>query len=366
MKILHISDIRSTHTIRWVKDSIKRGHDVTVLSVGLGSLEDCRVIYMDPGDKPAPKWLRAIRYLLFLIRELLLVKTGGFDIVHVHYLRADLISYVATIHPRCFISVWGSDVRPVADGGYPQRIELRKKTLARAARVLAINTFLEDTVRAFSPTVKKIEIVPFAIETDKYVGKPYRSRGLDETWFCYAKLKLADYYGPDLAIKALSEVIKTCPGARLAMLGQGEKEYTDQLKELITKYGLQKYIKFFGVLNSEDLISFIAQNDVLLQPSRWESFGVVVLEAAALGKPSIATRVGGVSEIIIDGETGITINSENVEELTEAMILLIENPDLRQKYGKNAREFVRRLYDFDMHAARVDDFYHEMLNEKQL
>jgi glycosyltransferase involved in cell wall biosynthesis len=304
--------------------------------------------------------------MLFLIREFLLVKTGGFDVVHVHYLRGDLISYIATIHPRCFISVWGSDVRPVADGGDTRRVELRKKTLARAARIIAINSFLEDAVRSFSPAVKKIEIVPFAIETEKYIGKPYRSRGLNETWFCYAKLKLADYYGPDLAIKALGEVIKQCPMARLAMLGKGEKEYTDQLKELINTYGLNKYVKFYGVLNSEDLISFLAQNDVLLQPSRWESFGVVVLEAAALGKPSIATRVGGVSEIIIDGETGITVNSENVEELAEAMILMTENPELRQKYGKNAREFVRRLYDFDMHATRVNDFYNEMLNEKQL
>jgi len=365
LKILHISDITSVHTVRWISDSIKRGHDTTVLSVSPGTLENARVIYMDPGDEPAPMWLRAIRYLLFLMREWLLIKTGGFDVVHVHYLRADLIGYVATMHPACFISVWGSDVRPVADGGDPRRVEIRKKTLERAAKVLAINTFLEDTVLSLAPATRKIEVVPFAIETDKYEGKPYRSRGLNETWFCYAKLRLADYYGPDLAIKALSIVVNRCPGARLAMLGNGETEYIEQLKSLIEKHNLSKYIKFFGVLNSEDLMAFIAQNDVLLQPSRWESFGVVVLEAAALGKPSIATRVGGVSEIVIDGETGITVPSEDVKAMAEAMILLTEDIELRKSYGENAREFVRKLYDFNMHAMRVDDFYHEMLNGKQ-
>ncbi|NQU04500.1 MAG: glycosyltransferase family 4 protein [Calditrichaeota bacterium] len=365
MKILHITDITSVHAVRWIGDTIKRGHDVTVLSVSPGTLEGSRVIYLDPGDKPAPMWLRAFRYLIFLIKEWLLVKTGGFDIVHVHYLRADQIGYVATMHPRCLISVWGSDVRPVADGGDTRRVELRKKTLEAAARILAVNSFLEDIVRSFAPAVKKIEVVPFGIEMEKYNGKPYRSRGLNETWFCYAKLRLADYYGPDLAIKALSIVVEHCPGARLAMLGYGDTEYTEQLKSLINKHNLEKYIKFFGVLNSEDLISFIAQNDVLLQPSRWESFGVVVLEAAALSKPSIATRVGGVSEIVINGETGITVPSEDVEALAEAMIQLTENTELRRSYGENAREFVRGLYDFNMHAARVNDLYHEMLNGKQ-
>lgn len=362
MRILFISDITSIHAIRWVRYLVVVGHDVTVLSVRAGKVKGARVIYQDPGDLPAPKCFRIFRHLLFICRLWWLVRMVRFDIVHVHFLRADMIGVIATLHPRSIITVWGSDVRPISEGGDPRRLPLKKKALEQAKLITAPTHFLEDRVRLLTANIKRVEIVPFGVDTDIFRKKDKPKSKTGETRFCYAKLKLASFYGPDIAIKAMEKVIKHCPGAKLALLGNGDSEDFEKLRKLVISLKLQNHIKFFGVVNSSDVARFLELNDVLLQPSRWESFGVVVLEAAAIGLPTIASCVGGITDIVIDDITGLTFPSEDVNALAEAMIRLALDPKLREQLGENAYELVGKLYNFKMHAERMEEFYREVIS----
>ncbi len=365
MRILFISDITSIHAVRWVRYMVKRGHAVSVLSVRPGSIKGADVIFQDPGDMPAPVWLRRIRHSLFILREWRMIKFGNFDIVHVHFLRADLIGLTAARHPRCVISVWGSDVRPPDEGGYPRRLALRRMALERAALVIATNPFLEDMTRMMAPTVKRIEIIPFGVSLTDFNRENWKAGKPDEVRFCVPKLRLKPLYGQDIAIKALVRVVKHFPRTVLILLGEGDDDYLNELKEMVAKYKLQGNVHFVGRVDGADISRVFDQCDVLLQPSRWDSFGVIILEGAAYCLPTIASCVGGVTDLVLEGITGLTFPPGDDQALAEAMIKLAEDPQYRTMLGNNAYEMVSEFYQFDMHAEQMEVLYKCLCGEEQ-
>ncbi len=364
MRILYISDITSVHTMRWVRYMVNRGYEVVVLSVRPGELKGARVIYLNPGDNPAPKWLKILRHLWFILNEWRMIKAGSFDVVHVHYLRADLTGLVATCHPNSIISVWGSDVRPISEGGDPRRIGLRRKALERTNLVTAVNLINEANVRKMAPGVKRTEIVPFGVDLSIFNPRGWQGGKSGEIVFCVPKLKLMPLYGQDIAVRAIARVVKSFPGARLVLTGEGEGDFLEELKSLVRKYRLHKQVSFTGRLNYHSLLKVFQKCDVILQPSRWDTFGGVVLDAGAVGLPSVSTTVGGLTDLVINEVTGLTIPPENVEALTQAMIRLAEDPELRTRLGQNARDLAINLYSFDMHAKRMETIYRDLINRK--
>ncbi len=364
MRILYVSDITSVHTMRWVRYMVNHGYEVVVLSVRPGEVKGARVIYLDPGDKPAPKWLRIFRQLWFVLNEWRMIEMGGFDIVHVHYLRSDLTGLVATLHPNSIISAWGSDVRPVSENGDPRRIGLRRRALERAKVVTAVNLINETNVRKMAPAVKRVEIIPFGVDLSLFNPRGWQGGKPGEIVFCVPKLKLVPLYGQDIAVKALARVVKRFPGARLILTGDGEPDFMRELKSLVRKYRLQKHVRFTGRVDYHTLLRIFERSDAILQPSRWDTFGGVVLDAGAVGLPSISTTVGGLSDLVINGVTGLTVEPDDETALAQAMINLAEDPELRARLGQNARDLAKNLYSFDMHAKRMEAIYGDLVSGK--
>jgi glycosyltransferase involved in cell wall biosynthesis len=426
MRLLFISDVGSVHARRWASEMIRRGHEVVFLSVRPGELEGATVIYRDPGDLPAPKWLKLLRHLRFIIRECWYFWFGGFDVIHVHYLRADAIAWAASWHPRSVISVWGSDVRLVEEGGDPRHLGLRRRALEKAALVTATNQFLADRVRKLAPDAKRIEIIPFGVDLscfdrsrwvpprrgvqmnapDVIASKAKQSprahaqlNALEEVRFLSIKPRLLPTYGPDLAIRALAIVIRDFPSAKLTLVGSGDPAYKKELMDLAEELGISRRMVFLESVAHAEVPSLFAHTDVLVQSSRWESFGVVILEAAAMGVPAIATNVGGVSDIVVTGrrdvqfirlgglnapdviaseakqspfipvqpnapDTGVIVPAENVDALAEAMLILARDTEFRLRLGQNAYQMVISRYDFQKNADRMETLYREMVKGK--
>ena len=361
MRLLFISDIGSVHARRWASEMLRRGHEVTFLSVRPGELEGVKVLYRDTGDLPAPKWLKLIRHLWFIFREWWLIRWGGFNIIHVHYLRADAIAWVAAGHSRSVISVWGSDVRLVDEGGDPRRVGLRRRALEKAALVTATNQFLENRVRRLAPKVKRIEVVPFGVDLSRFNRSNWVPPSSDEVRFLSIKPRLLPTYGPDIAIRALATVVREFPNARLTLVGTGETSYVQELKNLVLELGLEEHIVFIEQVAFSEVPSIFAHTDVLVQSSRWESFGVVILEAAAMGVPAIATDVGGVSNLMTNGDTGLIIAPENSDALAAAMLKLAKDKECRLRLGENACRMVTSQYNFRKNADRMETLYHELI-----
>jgi phosphatidylinositol alpha-1,6-mannosyltransferase len=158
--------------------------------------------------------------------------------------------------------------------------------------------------------------------------------------------------GFDTAIAALPRVLDRCPHASLMIVGPGDPA---PLRALARTHGVEGRVRFEGEVARSRLLELYRECTVFVMPGRTvdgtaEGFGLVYLEAAAFGRPAVAGRAGGAGEAVLDGETGLVVDGEDVTAVAEAVIVLLEDPAYADRLGRAARERVFR--DFDSSAQR--------------
>jgi len=145
--------------------------------------------------------------------------------------------------------------------------------------------------------------------------------------------------------------------ARLVIAGQGREE--EKLKALVRELSLQQQIIFAGHLEQTVLAAYIKASRALILPSLTEGLGRVAIEAQFLGKPVIASRVGGIPEIVSDGETGLLVEPGAESSLAEAMARLLDDDQLAERMGAAGRIAVRDKFSYqDYYSA-----YHAMVRK---
>ena len=166
--------------------------------------------------------------------------------------------------------------------------------------------------------------------------------------------------GPDVLLKAMLKILKNIPDAKLVFVGSGGMG--EELKRLSKKLGIVKYVKFAGFVG--DVLKkalYYKSADVFVLPSiGLESFGIVNLEAMACGVPIVASKIGGVPDVVKDGENGLLVPPRDSEALANGIIHLLENKDVREKMGKNGREKVKE-YSWERIAAETEAIYKEVV-----
>lgn len=152
--------------------------------------------------------------------------------------------------------------------------------------------------------------------------------------------------GYRISISAMSEVKKKYKDIRYYIVGgRPPKEYLD----LVKKYKLEKNVKFFQGISDEDLVRLYYQADVfLLTPitiddNNFEGFGLVYLEAGACGKPVVGTFGCGAEDAIVDGVTGLLVPQKNIKKTAEAVLKLLDNPNLAKKLGENGKKRTQQM-----------------------
>ncbi|MFQ5976258.1 MAG: glycosyltransferase family 4 protein, partial [Candidatus Hydrothermarchaeales archaeon] len=129
-----------------------------------------------------------------------------------------------------------------------------------------------------------------------------------------------------------------------------------ELEGLAENLGL-KDVSFTGY--SENLEDIFKETSVLAQPSREEGFGLTLLEAMNYCIPTVASRVGGIKEVIENGYNGILVKKEDPEELSKAIIEVLKDEELRIKLTRNGKEFIKR-FSWEKMANEIDDIYKEL------
>lgn len=140
---------------------------------------------------------------------------------------------------------------------------------------------------------------------------------------------------------------------KFLLVGDGPQR--SHLEQLSRHLNLTEEVIFCGY--REDIPEILAASDLLLSASFGESFGRVLIEAMALAKPVVATRSGGVPEIVVDGETGILVNPGDSTEMAGAMIALLRNTELREKMGRAGLVRVKSDFGIEKHARRIEEIY---------
>jgi glycosyltransferase involved in cell wall biosynthesis len=166
--------------------------------------------------------------------------------------------------------------------------------------------------------------------------------------------RLKRFKGVHLLIEAMAQVVKEIPQAKLTIVGNGDPDYRNELKQLSAKLNLTKHIAFyeFGLGDSlAQKVKMMQEAWVLVFPSAREGFGLVIVEANACGTPTIATNVPGLRETVRDNDTGILV-ARNVDALANSMKRVLSNNELREKLSRKAFEWSMQ-FDWDRTAGKM-------------
>ena len=171
-----------------------------------------------------------------------------------------------------------------------------------------------------------------------------RRLGLGEERIVLFVGRLEPLKGVDILIGAASMLDSDVDCSVLIVGGdETSKEQVVQLQDLAANLGVDQRVAFVGAVDHDQLPLYYNAADVCVVPSYYESFGLVAIESMACGTPVVASRVGGLTTTISDGETGYLIPWRCPEPFAERLELLLDNDELRASFGQAAREAVQRF-----------------------
>ena len=172
---------------------------------------------------------------------------------------------------------------------------------------------------------------------------------------------LSPVKGHTYLLKAAAIVTKTFPDAVFLVAGGGE--LLGQLQIEASQLGIEKKLIFLGP--REDIRALLQDVDIFILPSLSEGLPLSVLEAMACAKPVVATNVGGIPEVIMDGQTGFSVPPRNPEALAEKILLLLKNKSFAEKFGRAGNERVRKEFTFENTWIKYQKLYEKCLEDKK-
>jgi len=355
MRVCFISEAQSTHTQRWTGSLAQAGCEIHLISSSEADIPGVALHHL-PIYTPNPwQQIRNDISIRRLIGELQPEITHLFGLFSLSSLGTmGLIRNLKNL----VISVWGSDVKPGGDRETFKERVIKKYLLNRGDCLVAISEYLANEVRRYLNRPRHIEIVPWGVDLDMF--RPIDRKGNSKVVRVGFAKRLHQLSGPDILLKAFEYARDKCEQKlELKVAGGGPMEY--QLRQEATQLGLADCIEWAGWLRTaEELRDFYHSIDMFVMPSRRESFGVAALEASATGLPVIASRFGGIPEIVAHGETGLLVEPEDVEGFGKAIISLLEDENLRREMGLKGRMRAEARFDWSVSVRNMIKIYNQI------
>lgn len=172
-------------------------------------------------------------------------------------------------------------------------------------------------------------------------------------------------------ITAMEQILKHCPKCTLVVVGgswYANRQQTDYIKSLHQQAGkFATKIRFTNYVGSSEMPLLFAMSDIFLCPSLWdEPFGLVNVEAMAVGLPVVASARGGIPEIVTDGLNGFLVRNENDHRsFVKPIVRLLRDPDLATAFGRNGRKMVEDYFNWPRAGRQLTELYKEMLDNSE-
>ena len=243
---------------------------------------------------------------------------------------------------------------------------LEKKTAKEADLIVTISAYSFEKIQThYGIAPEKIRIVSNGVDTEKY--RPLENQAELKRQFSLKETvpvilfvgNLIPRKGLTYLIDAARQIVKTYPDTQFIIVGEGPLKA--QLIERLIEVKLLHNFTFISGLTDMELSAMYGCSDVFVLPSIQEGQGIVLFEALASGKPAVAFDIGGVKEVIINGETGLLAKNRNSDDLAEALLRLLSNVKLRQRMGLAGRRFVEGNFSWDICARKTLKIYRELL-----
>lgn len=216
--------------------------------------------------------------------------------------------------------------------------------------------------RAIDQGIKpeQIEVVPNVVDANRANGQ-VNGNGNGAARILFAA-RLTDQKRPDRFLHALQKIAESRPNLNFRGMIVGDGPLRPRLEELADSLGLRpKYVEFLGEL--ADLKPAYEKSDLVVLTSDWEGTPNVLLEAMSRGLPVVATKVGGVPELVRNGENGFLVEADDASSVASSVIALLENPQLRISMGASGRQVALEKHSPQQLAERLITVYEKALGE---
>lgn len=340
----------------------RRGWDVTIVSMlpptaFVSQIENERIPIFNLNMKRGRPKISALLGLARLYKKL------KPDVVHSHMVHANLLARTA----RALQSVPAlvCTAHSINEGGRLREFAYRMTDWLCDMTTQVSRVGMERYIEVKAAPSRKITFIPNGVnlsrfkprESDEDHANPERHQSDDFIWIAVGRFDEPKDY-PSL-ISSISKI----SGEKFSLLIVGDGILRFQIQEQVSKLNLNSKVKFLGI--RDDIPALMNSADGYVMSSKWEGMPNVLLEAAATGLPIVATRVGGIPEVVLDNETGFLVPAGDSDLLAMAMkkMMLLSHKD-RLTMGARSRDFVTKNFGLESILNRWEQLYFDLMEQK--
>lgn len=236
----------------------------------------------------------------------------------------------------------------------------RDDLLSTGATFVCVSEYVRRRALDWGYPADRIAVLPIGVDVDLIQPTPFveRPRILHVA-------RLVEVKGTADLLRAFAVVRRAVPEAELVVVGAGPLR--ERLVNLAAELGLGASVRFLGALPYAETLHWMGQSRLLCLPSvtastgAREGLGMVLLEAAALGRPVVGTDHGGIPEAVTDGANGLLVAEHDVGGLAERLLALLRDPDLCERLGRTGREMVVERFDLRRQTAKLESLYRSLM-----
>jgi len=319
--------------------------------------------------------------MIGFIRE----KKLHYDLFHGHYVDGGIVTLdvaKADDSPAFFTAHSLGAWKRQQMGGDSEEMEKRYKFSHRISEELRIfRSVVAQTVttklqkekleQLYGFTSDNIVVIPIGVDTHTFglpaSGQVKAKTGLPDKYiFCLSRID--SNKGHDLLLNAFDIVRKAIPDIHLVIGGgspkpqQRELEVLSTMGRIIDEKDMHKRVHITGYVPDELLVPYYQQAQLFVLPSIFEPFGITALEAMACGRAVVASKFGGIRDVISSGENGLLIDPSGTSEFADAMIMLLKDRRLAENMGQQGHKTVHRYFSWQAIAEKYIAFYEKFMN----
>jgi glycosyltransferase involved in cell wall biosynthesis len=299
------------------------------------------------------------RAAIAAIRELSI--RSGVDVVHAHGYKADIYTYLALrgrgvpLVSTCH--TWYDSDLMVSFYGMVDRLVLR-----RFVRVVAVSDGVRQRLLKAGVHDEKIRMVRNGIDLRPFDGAVPSLRGNKSILLVGLVGRLAREKGVDVFLLAAARAVVEFPSVKFVVVGEGPDR--KNLDRLIDELKIRSSVSLLG--RRDDMPAVYASLDIMVSSSRQEGLPMAILEGMASSLPLVATAVGEVPTVVLDGMTGLLVPAEDVERLAAGILELLQDTAKRQRFGAAARKLIEEEYSAGRMTADYLRVYDEAITAVKL
>lgn len=276
------------------------------------------------------------------------------DVIHINFSDPSVLFHLQTLTARP--APFAVTVHALAqhEGGAES---LLGRLLREADRVVAVSGAILRQIRLIEPEIEARSSLIYnglAVPSLAPAPRPLNPPRL----VCLGRV--IEEKGFDLAIAALAELIPDFPGIRLTVAGDGPA--LPGLKNQARDLGIAEAVDFVGWVSPDAVPELMNTATVMVMPSRWEEpFGLVAVEAALMARPVVAARVGGLAEVVADGEGGHLVDKDDAAAIARAVGHLLQDPEAADRMGRAGRQRAQEMFSLDSEIDAYETLFRSLV-----